>query len=510
MPGEFSGKRIIVMGLGRFGGGIGVTRWLCAQGARVLVTDLAGEEKLAESLRELDGLELSRRLGGHDEADLDGCELLVVSPAVDKAKSAFFRAAVARGIPCTSEMNLFLERCRGRVIGITGTVGKSTTTAMIGAVLERARSASSWVHGNVWLGGNIGKSLLDDLPSIGERDVVVLELSSFQLEDAGQIRRSPHISVITNLRDNHLDRHGTMEAYSAAKANIYRHQRPQDWLLLPLDEDLTLFPDLGASGQQIGWYGVDRAARRVLLSTSADRQPTETPATAGARGGCRIATPVEPEAIDVTLAIPGLHNLMNAAAAISVSRILGVEDDVARAALATFAGLPHRLEFVGERGGVRYYNDSKATTPEAAMTSLAAFDPRTVVLIVGGSDKGSDFTALGRAIAERAKAGVCIGETAGAIFSAIRMAMRAPMTPAGERSAARPEGRCSSGDTPSRGCDTSETHVQVATDFASAVTVARRLAQSGDVVLLSPACASYDWFRNYEDRGDQFRQLVHS
>lgn len=192
--------------------------------------------------------------------------------------------------------------------------------------------------------------------------------------------------------------------------------------------------------------------------------------------------PVEPEAIDVTLAIPGLHNLMNAAAAISVSRILGVEDDVARAALATFAGLPHRLEFVGERGGVRYYNDSKATTPEAAMTSLAAFEPRTAVLIVGGSDKGSDFAALGRAIAECAKAAVCIGQTAERIIAAIRA------------NRARADGPA----------------IVSASDFASAMSTARRLAQSGDVVLLSPACASYDWFRNYEDRGDQFRQLVHS
>ncbi len=465
MPGEFTGKRIIVMGLGRFGGGIGVTRWLCAQGARVLVTDLADEAKLAESLRELGDLELTRRLGGHDEADLDGCELLVVSPAVDKTKSAFFKAAVARGIPWTSEMNLFLDRCRGRVIGITGTVGKSTTTAMIGAVLDQARRSPTWRYGNVWLGGNIGKSLLDDLPSISEHDIVVLELSSFQLEDAGQIRRSPHVAVITNLRDNHLDRHGTMQAYAEAKANIYSYQSPDDHLAMPLEEDLRSFPGDWARRPLLWRFGVDREARLIRLA-----RPRSLSAGAAAPGEDRV---------HARLCLPGLHNLMNAAAAMTVSRILGAADDVALAALSEFAGLPHRLEFVREVAGVRYYNDSKATTPEAAMTSLAAFDSG-VVMLVGGSDKGSDFTQLGRAIADRAKAAVCIGQTREQLAVAIQNARGDRKSPIIER----------------------------AEDFTSAMKLARSHAAPGDVVLLSPACASYDWFRNYEDRGDQFKQLV--
>lgn len=460
MSGEFHGKRAIVMGLGRFGGGIGVTRWLCDQAARVLVTDMASEDKLAESLQLLDGLEFTRRLGGHDLADLDHCDLLVVSPAVDKKKSAFFQSAIDRGIPWTSEMNLFLERCRGTLVGITGTVGKSTTTAMIGTILDSAARSSDWGHGKVWLGGNIGKSLLDDLPNIGASDVVVLELSSFQLEDAAGIRRSPHIAVITNLRDNHLDRHGTMAEYAEAKSNIFRHQKPADHLLMPLDEDLSAFPGQWRTRENLRWYGVNRELRAMRFSRSADPHG-------------------DVHELAAKLTVPGLHNLMNAAAAVSVARLLGVTDDVSCRALSDFGGLPHRLEFVGEFEGIKYYNDSKATTPEAAMTSLAAFES-PVVLVVGGSDKGSPFDELARAVAHRAKAAICIGQTGPRLADEIERCKSAAAGAAVER----------------------------ASDFPSALVLARSHARGGDVILLSPGCASYDWFKNYEDRGEQFRRLA--
>lgn len=461
MTENLTGKRGVVMGLGRFGGGIGVTRWLCGQGAKVHVTDLASREELAASLDSLKGLPLTLHLGGHDETDLDGCELLVVSPAVDKTKSDFFQSAVRRGIPWTSEMNLFLQRCRGQIVGITGTVGKSTTTAMIGAILEAAQGRPGWRHGRVWLGGNIGKSLLDDLPAIGPRNIVVLELSSFQLEDAAQIRRSPHIAVVTNLRDNHLDRHGTMQAYADAKANIYRFQSAEDWVVMPKGEGIEYLPAEWTDRRQLIRYGIDPTSRRIQIDYRRD-------------GGAQTSE------LAVQLAVPGLHNLQNAAAALAVARILDVADQVASTALSRFAGLAHRLEFVREYQGVKYYNDSKATTPDAAMTSLRAFDGG-VVMIVGGSDKGSSFVELGRRLAERAKAVVCIGQTAGQIFDAIKNANGGRPMP----------------------------EVRRATDFVEAVHAARQLSSPGDVVLLTPACASYDWFTNYEERGDQFKKIVH-
>ncbi|MBX3394952.1 MAG: UDP-N-acetylmuramoyl-L-alanine--D-glutamate ligase [Phycisphaerae bacterium] len=458
---EFTGKRVIVMGLGRFGGGIGVTRWLSGQGARVLVTDLAAPDDLKESVAKLSDLRIEFRFGAHDVADLDGCDLVVVSPAVDKAKSAFVSEAIRRGVPISSEMNLFLDRCRARVVGITGSVGKSTTTAMIGAVLDSARNEPSWKHGRVWLGGNIGKSLLDDLPRIGQADIVVLELSSFQLEDAAPLRRSPAIALVTNVRENHLDRHGTLAAYALAKSNVYRYQKDDDWLIMPFSGAEAL-PDVPSVGHRIIRFGADESTREAVVETRDERGVVQ-----------RFTFPL-------TLSVPGLHNIQNAAGAVAVARLLGVEYEVTVNALSQFTGLVHRLEFVREYRGVRYFNDSKATSPEAAMTSIRAFDAPVVVL-AGGSDKGGSFESFGAFLARQTKAVVCIGQTRDRIGAAVRVA--------------------------ASGCGAGPSIIPAA-DFVSAVCSARDLARPGDVVLLSPGCASYDWFKNYEQRGDQFRQIV--
>ncbi len=459
MYNDFAGKRVLIMGLGRFGGGVGVTRWLCDQGASVTVTDLATEDDLAESLIALDGYDVSYHLGGHREDDLEVCDLLVVNPAVNKHKSEYFRKAKELGIPWTSEMNLFLERCRGQIVGVTGSVGKSTTTAMIGDILQAAANHHDWSYGNVWLGGNIGKSLLEDLPDIAERDVVVLELSSFQLEDAAEIGRSPNVAVVTNIRENHLDRHGTLEAYAAAKATILKYQSSDDWLIVPFDSGVDLLPSGWEDKLRLWRFGVDPETNRVRW---------ERPGEAGRKT----------ETIDVSLSIPGRHNLENAAAALAAARVLGVGDKDSLNVLRDFRGLPHRLELVCERDGIRYYNDSKATTPEAAMTSLRAFDCGVVVL-VGGSDKGTSFDALGRALAERAKGVVCMGDTGPTIAAALRASR--------------------SGDEPAA------TTVE---SFEEGMDAARAMASPGDVILLSPGCASFDWFRNYEERGELFRALA--
>ncbi|MFQ5422926.1 MAG: UDP-N-acetylmuramoyl-L-alanine--D-glutamate ligase [Phycisphaerae bacterium] len=461
---SFRDKHILVMGLGRFGGGIGVTRWLCEQEAHVRVTDLASERDLSESVAALHGLDVAFRLGGHDEADLRDCDLLVVNPAVNKSASLFFQAAVRRGIPWTSEMNLFLERCPAKMVGITGTVGKSTTTAMLGAILEAASGLPERSFGRVWLGGNIGRSLLLDLDAMRPDDVVVLELSSFQLEDAAAVRRSPGIALITNVGDNHLDRHGTMRAYAAAKANIYRFQRSGDAVAVPLEPGLPPELDDVDGRRPIHRFGVAPTGRSLHIESTV----AETP-------DVRVYD-------DVVLAVPGRHNLLNAAAALTLAGVLGVDETRALGALAAFRGLPHRLQFVAEHEGVAYYNDSKATTPAAAVTAMAAFD-RPVVMIVGGSDKGVSFRTLAETLVGGAKAVVCLGATRDRIGAALRAA-------ADSRGPA---------DTPETVC---------VDDFAAAVEAARRLARPGDIVLLSPACASFDMFRNYEERGDTFHSIV--
>ncbi|HQE44747.1 MAG TPA: UDP-N-acetylmuramoyl-L-alanine--D-glutamate ligase, partial [Phycisphaerae bacterium] len=381
---NYSGRRVVVMGLGHFGGGIAVTRWLVEQGAQVTITDSKSAADLAESLSRLDGLPVRQRLGGHDPADLDGCELLVVSPAVPKDKSEFVREAVRRGIPLSSEMNLFIERCPAkRVVGITGSAGKSTTTAMIGSILTTASEAGALPR--VWLGGNIGHSLLGDLQTMSSEDLVVLELSSFQLEDLGALRWSPPIAVITNIQPNHLDRHGTLEAYADAKMNLVRYQ--------------------SADGVVFVHEGEDEVARRVTA--------------VGA--GARLRRVTFPQEFASHLRLPGRHNRDNAAAAIAVARALGVADELIKRGIEAFTGLPHRLEFVAERDGVRYYNDSKSTTPESTRIALEAFD-EPVVMLVGGYDKKIPLDGISRQLAARAKLTICYGQTGPAFHREITAA----------------------------------------------------------------------------------------
>lgn len=431
IPESFVNKRVTVVGLGHFGGGVGVTRWLRKQGAHVTVTDMAPREKLADSILQLADLDVTFHLGGHDERDFTHTDLLVVNPAVPK-DSPLIRAAQAAGVARTSEINLFLERCPAPVIGITGSVGKSTTTAMIGAILSQKFTTH--------VGGNIGVSLLAELDAIRPAHVVVLELSSFQLEDLPLVGISPKVALITNLKPNHLDRHGTMECYGDAKKNLFRFQGPDDVLILNADDPPTAAWSTEARGKVEFFY------------------PT--------------AKPVE-------LLLPGTHNQANAQAALAAAGQFGIDRGAAAAALSQFPGLPHRLQFVVERDGVRYYNDSKCTTPEGAIVAMESFPPQKVVVIVGGYDKHVSFDALGEVLARRAKAVIAIGATQSQIVQAVE------------------DHR---GD--------SATIVERVDSFEHAVAAAKSHATAGDVVLLSPACASYDMFTNYEHRGNRFVELV--
>jgi len=431
-PPDLAGRRVTVMGLGRFGGGLGVTRWLCSRGAVVTVSDQADAEALAESVAQLAGLDVTLHLGGHHRDDLLGADLLVVNPAVP-CDHPLVAAATASGVGRTSEINLFLERCRAPVVGITGTAGKSTTTAMTGAILARRLTTH--------VGGNIGRSLLESLDEIRGDHVVVLELSSFQLESLPLIGISPRVAVVTNLAPNHLDRHGTMKAYASAKKNIFRFQDAGGVLVLNAACEATA-----------DW--ADEAPGRVERFDAAAAEPFE-------------------------LAVPGEHNQANAQAAWAAARQFAVPRADAAAALREFAGLPHRLSFIARVDGVRFFNDSKCTTPEGAIVAIGAFEPRRAVIIAGGHDKGVEFDRLGAALADRAKAVVLMGATSERIFAAIEH----------HRGSGMPI-------------------IARAGDLAAAVSLAAELADPGDAVLLSPACASYDMFTHYEQRGDAFVELV--
>jgi UDP-N-acetylmuramoylalanine--D-glutamate ligase len=433
-PTAVKDRRVTVVGLGRFGGGVGVTRWLAGQGAVVTVSDKADASQLAESVAAIEDLDVTLHLGEHLLNDFTKADLLVVNPAIPK-NHPLLAAAAEASVPRTSEINLFMECCDAPIVGITGTVGKSTTTAMTGKVLAERFTTH--------VGGNIGKSLLEDLPNIEPDHVVVLELSSFQLEDLPIIARSPNVALVTNILPNHLDRHGEMHHYAQAKKNIFRFQGKGDTLILNrADEEMAAWA-AEAPHDNVEYFDPD---------------------------------PAEP----FELLVPGRHNQANAQAAWTVAKKFGVGRGAAEDVLREFAGLEHRLQFVSELNGVRYYNDSKCTTPAGAVVALESFPPRSAIMLLGGSDKGVSFAELGAALAERARGVVAFGATRGAILAAVEKAR----------------------------IDRHLPETTSAADLPAAVEAAEKFAHSGTVVLLCPACASYDQFVNYEQRGEAFIELV--
>jgi len=448
---SLAGKTVVVMGLGRFGGGTDAVRFLSANGARVIVTDAASADRLADSVKELEGVEnVDLHLGGHLEADFEQADLVVVNPAVPD-HSSFLEVARRHARPVTTAMNLFLQGCPAPVVGITGANGKSTTTALAAHLLQAAEGSPGVRYGRVWLSGNIGNvPLLGLLDQIRARDVVVLELSSFQTERFAQIQKAPKVALLTNLTPNHLDRHGTFEAYCAAKETLFKVQ-PLD----PADPALSLFFAEDPVGRE--WFNRYKG------------QPGRV---------CRFFSPDDvPSTLRRAFGLPGRANLCNLAAALAVVRYLGVTDPQIEQALPGFKSLPHRLEWIGEVKGVRYYNDSIATTPESAIVALTAFDEPKVI-IAGGSDKGVSFDAFGQTVARRAKVAILIGTTADKIAKAIRA------------------------------CPDNQAQIVTAQTFAQAVDLASQHAVPGDVVLLSPACASFDMFNNFQERGLEFTRLV--
>lgn len=437
---EFEGKRAVVMGLGRFGGGAGVARWLCERGADVLITDLSAPGDLEEPVASLADLaasgRLTYRLGEHNVSDFTSADLVVANPAVPTPwDNRFLRAAQAAGVAITTEIRLAVERlpASARVVGVTGSAGKSTTSAMTAHVLRT-------LTGSCAFGGNIGGSLLTELSGpLRDARLIVLELSSAMLYWlAGW---SPHVAGVTNFAPNHIDWHGSLDHYRESKRAILAHQRPGDAAILgPAVSD---------------WVSPPGVVRRVLREDE------------------RVAG----------LHVPGQHNARNAAMAVALARAAAPELSAAACeeAVRSFPGLPHRLQFVGTRavgaGRVSGYNDSKSTTPDSTLLALDAFREHPglgrVRLIAGGYDKGSDLAPVAAAARDLARL-YTIGVTGPRLADSARAA--------GAR-------------------------VTESADLDRAVASALADAAAGDVVLLSPACASWDQFTNYEARGQRFVDL---
>lgn len=446
------GRSIAVIGMGV--SNTPLIRMLLRAELKVTVCDKSPRERVEEQAAELESLGAKLRLGPDYLAKIHKADIIFRTPGLSP-NTPELQKAVEGGSILTSEMELFFQLCPCPIIGVTGSDGKTTTTTLISEFLKEAGK-------NVYLGGNIGKPLLPDVDGMTPDDVAVVELSSFQLMS---MDRSPNVAVFTNLSPNHLDYHHTMEEYTSAKLNIFCHQRPEDRAIFNYDNDITRSLSKMAVGQAMLFSRKQKLEEGVYLRDDAIWLTNSM--------GSREVLPL------ADIRIPGVHNIENYMAAIAAVDGI-VPDKCVRAVAQRFTGVEHRIELVRELDGVRYYNDSIGTSPTRTMACLDSFNQK-LIIIAGGYDKGVPFTQLGIAMVEKVKVLILTGDTAPAIKKAVEEA----------------EGYAESG-----------LRLIETDDLASAVAAARDAAQAGDVVVLSPACAAFDRFKNFMERGKVFKQLV--
>lgn len=449
----YKGQRVTIIGLGREG--LALARFLTLQGAEVTVTDIKKEGLLKSEMADLAGLPIKYYLGGHPE-DVLSADVFFVSPGVPQGAPILVEAR-RRGIALSSETRLFFSLCPAPIIGITGSSGKTTTTSLVGEIM-RADGR------RIFVGGNIGSPLIDVVDRIGPQDAVVMELSSFQLE---VLDRSPHIAAVLNLSPNHLDRHESMDDYVSAKSNIVRFQTEQDYAILNADQGLTSGLSEICEGQPVLF------SRQGQVDLGAFLDGEHVTLRWGGEDD-RICAVSE-------IGLLGLHNVENVLAACAVSAAAGAQTGAIRRAVTSFQGVEHRLELVKEIDGVRYYDDSIATSPQRTMAALNSF-PDPVILLAGGREKHLPLESLAEAILQKAKALVLFGEAASLLEQAVA-------------------------DKRSQHAD-ARLRVNRASDLAQAVRTAARIAEPGDVVLLSPSCTSFDMYRDFAERGEHFKSLV--
>lgn len=440
---ELRGKTVLVIGLKRTG--VSVTRFVAGLGGRVRVADRQGPDVLAPELARLDGVPLDLRLGTEDAAVLAGVDLVVPSPGVPR-NALLLRAAVRQGVPIWSEIELASRFLPCPILAVTGTNGKSTTTTLLGELLRQNGQ-------RVFVGGNLGTPLLEAVA--GHYEVAVAEVSSFQLEWVERFR--PRIGLLLNLTEDHLDRHANFAVYGITKRALLARQEATDWAVINRDDPEVVALSQGLPGRvfSFGWTPVPQGAwiDAGMLIIRHNGQQTRY-----------ALDPVQ---------LHGCHNRENMMAAVSAATLWGVDPSVVTQVLATFSGLPHRLELVAKKHGVSYFDDSKGTNVGAVVQSLASF-AGPVILLAGGVDKGGDYAPLRPLVRAKVKRLIVFGQARETIRTALGQ----------------------------------ETRTTVVDSLAEAVQAAAAAAVAGDTVLLSPACASFDQFDNYAHRGQVFRACV--
>ena len=451
---SLEGKSVAVIGMGV--SNTPLIRMLLRAGVKVTVCDKAAREQIAERANELESLGAKFQLGPDYLEKLSRFDVIFRTPGLSPNHPSV-KEAVEKGSVLTSEMELFFRLCPCKIIAVTGSDGKTTTTTLISEFLKEAGY-------NVYVGGNIGRPLLPDVSDMVPEDMVVVELSSFQLMTMEQ---SPNVAVFTNLSPNHLDYHHTMEEYTRAKKNIYLHQSKNDRAVFNYDNDITRQLAQEAPGKVMLFSRQNPLEEGVYLRDNTIWLTNDM--------GSREVLPL------ADIVIPGVHNIENYMAAIAAVDGL-VPDKCVRAVAKRFTGVEHRIELVRELDGVKYYNDSIGTSPTRTMACLASFDQK-LIIIAGGYDKGVPFTQLGAEMVKKVKRLVLCGATAPAIRKAVEEA----------------PGFADSG------MELVETKT-----LDEAVQAARAGAVPGDVVVLSPACAAFDQFKNFMERGKYFKQLVNA
>ena len=444
---ELNNKRVLVVGLGRSGAASAL--FLKARGAQVTVSDAKPQDELGEEIPVLLDHGIAVETGGHGERTFRGQDLIVVSPGVPTDSPPLVQAR-ALGETVIGEIELAAQFLPGRIVAITGSNGKTTTTTLAGEIVAAGGYPTM-------VGGNIGTPAISLVERATPETIVVLEVSSFQLETIQNFR--PKVAVVLNVTPDHLDRHRTFAAYTDAKARIFENQRAEDFAVLNAD-DPTCVALASRTRAQVFWFGRKKEVKqgayvhdgRVLFRDASG----------------------QPEIMLVSeVPLKGAHNVENVLAAVCVGALMGCEAERIRKAVRDFKAVEHRLEYVATIRGVEYYNDSKATNVDATIKALESF-PANVHIILGGKDKGSDYTVLNDLLRQRVKRVYTIGAAAGKIESQIKGAAE----------------------------------IVHAETLETAVKRAAAAAQPGDVVLLAPACASFDQFRNYEHRGKVFKEVV--
>jgi UDP-N-acetylmuramoylalanine--D-glutamate ligase len=504
---DLRGRRLLVVGLAREG--TALARYLNRHGAEVVATDLKPSQALGGGLTPLAEAGVELVLGEHPPSLLDDCEVMFVSPGVP-FDAPFLNEARARGVPLSTESRLFCQLCPAPIAAITGSSGKTTTVTLVGEMLTKysqgkADTQSALHDSMTWVGGNIGKPLIEELDLIQPRDKVVMELSSFQLEYFHPSANdhvldcdlmwlpllagwSPSLAAILNITPNHLDRHPSMEAYIHAKRALVAYRRPDEVAVMGLDDDVTQAMGRASAGR-VRWFsrlspvndgayvaGEGHEARIILRDALGGYE----------RSVCHVRD----------MRLRGEHNVSNVLAASVIAETLGASSEAIQEVIATFSGVEHRLELVDEVKGVRYYNDSIATSPERLVAALKSFD-EPLVLLAGGRDKHLPWDEAARLMLQRTRHVILFGEAVELIARALEAESKKLEA---ENQGPEDDHRSQPGK--------SKPMLHRCVTLKDAVAVAAQVARPGDVVLLSPGCTSFDAFKDFAERGEQFRELV--